>query len=682
VAVLAVSGVLIWRLLPKNPGSPATASGKPSIAILYFENLSSDPTLEGWRTGLSDLLITSLSQSKLITVLDGNRTYSVLKKLNLDQAKKYSREDLVKVANEGGANYTASGSLMRAGENIVTMLTLQKPHTGEVIDSIKLTCQNEAEILPKTDELAAKIKSAFNLSPAQIAGDKGLDMQKITTSSPEALKYYLESQKYYRTVEYSKVIGLCEKAVEIDPQFALAYYMLDGAYLGSGNMPKAHENMKKAFDLRDRTTERERYLIEANYYKEQGEDAQDKTIEAFTKYLELSPYDAGEIETLGFQYMNREDYEKGLELMKRAYKIDRSPQYLGALGQAYRPLGLYQETEDLLKDYLKNNPATPLLHWVVFWNYVLQKEYEEALSETEKGFLLDPAPKWGWSTQRAIVHLLEGNLADAEKEFLQVIAKESKEDRADARGNLISLYLLQGRFGRAREELVQATAPEGELEPYTNRTEVANLFLRLNEYDRASRIIKSILRTAVEGKDLRMQIRALWWQGLVNIERKAIPEAEKTAAELKVVCGQSINKKNIRFYEHLQGLVELEKGDYSRAAERLRTACSMLPFEQTGSYIQLHALYIYPLAFACYKSGDLEGARREYEKVTTLTTGRLYFGDLYAKSFYWLGRIAEGQNDKGRARENFRRFLDLRKSADPGQPEVDDAKARLAALKP
>jgi tetratricopeptide (TPR) repeat protein len=83
---------------------------------------------------------------------------------------------------------------------------------------------------------------------------------------------------------------------------------------------------------------------------------------------------------------------------------------------------------------------------------------------------------------------------------------------------------------------------------------------------------------------------------------------------------------------------------------------------------------------ACLKSGDLEAARREYERVISLTTGRLHFGDLYAKSFYWLGKIAEAQKDTARARENYRRFLDLWKDADPGQPEVDDAKTRLAAL--
>ena len=74
-------------------------------------------------------------------------------------------------------------------------------------------------------------------------------------------------------------------------------------------------------------------------------------------------------------------------------------------------------------------------------------------------------------------------------------------------------------------------------------------------------------------------------------------------------------------------------------------------------------------------------ARAEFEKITLLTTGRFFTGDLYAKSFYWLGKIAEEQRDKRRAAENYGKFLDLWKDADPGQPEIDDAKARLTALK-
>jgi len=92
-------------------------------------------------------------------------------------------------------------------------------------------------------------------------------------------------------------------------------------------------------------------------------------------------------------------------------------------------------------------------------------------------------------------------------------------------------------------------------------------------------------------------------------------------------------------------------------------------------------LFIEPLALAYYESGDLENARDRFEMILKLTTGRLYYGDIYAKSFYMLGKIHEQQGDTAKAIEHYVKFLDLWKDADPGIAEVDDAKARLAGLK-
>jgi tetratricopeptide (TPR) repeat protein len=88
-----------------------------------------------------------------------------------------------------------------------------------------------------------------------------------------------------------------------------------------------------------------------------------------------------------------------------------------------------------------------------------------------------------------------------------------------------------------------------------------------------------------------------------------------------------------------------------------------------------------PLALAYYKMGDLDKAQEEYEKIISLSRGRIYYGDIYAKSFYMLGKIHEEQGDTTKALENYEKFLDLWKDADPGIAEVEDAKKRLAGLK-
>jgi tetratricopeptide (TPR) repeat protein len=124
------------------------------------------------------------------------------------------------------------------------------------------------------------------------------------------------------------------------------------------------------------------------------------------------------------------------------------------------------------------------------------------------------------------------------------------------------------------------------------------------------------------------------------------------------------------------GMIELEKNNYSKAIEFFKKELPLL--SATSSSRLPHA---YSTGLAYYRAGDLENARREYERIVSLTSGRQAFGDLYAKSFYMLGKIYEQQDNKDKAIENYEKFLELWKDADPGFAEVEDARKRLAGLK-
>jgi len=203
----------------------------------------------------------------------------------------------------------------------------------------------------------------------------------------------------------------------------------------------------------------------------------------------------------------------------------------------------------------------------------------------------------------------------------------------------------------------------------------------LKNYDKALEVIDQVLSQNIKRQNPGGIRSALWWKGIALVEKKAVSDAEKIAEELMILCQKSPHKNAMRTYEHLWGLIDLEKGEYAAAIDNLSKASAWLDYEYFyPGALRTHALHFYPLALAYYKSGNLNKARVEFEKLTSLTAGRWYFGDLYAKSFNWLGKIAEDQKDKKRAVENYSKFLDLWKDADPGQPEVDDAKARLAAL--
>jgi tetratricopeptide (TPR) repeat protein len=133
-----------------------------------------------------------------------------------------------------------------------------------------------------------------------------------------------------------------------------------------------------------------------------------------------------------------------------------------------------------------------------------------------------------------------------------------------------------------------------------------------------------------------------------------------------------------RWHLYLVGLIELARKNDASAVRHLEEALSLDP-HQWGA--DNKAFFLEALARAYLQSGDLGNAREKYEEITRLTTGRLRYGDIYAKSFYMLGKIAEQQRDSARARENYRKFLDLWKDADPGLSEVADARKRLAAIR-
>jgi len=168
-------------------------------------------------------------------------------------------------------------------------------------------------------------------------------------------------------------------------------------------------------------------------------------------------------------------------------------------------------------------------------------------------------------------------------------------------------------------------------------------------------------------------------KGMICLYMKSIDKAQIAADELKKILQPRVNKKLMRYYYHLVGMIELETDDSSKAITYFKRALSLLPFQH--SELDDHALFIYPLASAYYEAGDLEKAQEQHKKIASLTTGRLFSGDIFAKSFYMLGEIYQEKGWKEKAVEHYAQFIKLWKDVDPGTPEVEDAKERLNRLR-
>jgi len=679
LVAIAIIGIGLWRFLPKHHVAPPP-TGKPTLAILYFENISGDKSLDPWKTALTELLITKLSQSKFISVLDGNTIYSILKRLSLDEAKKYTKEDLLKIANQGKATYTLSGSLMKAGPNLIMTLSLQKPHTGEVMSTPSIECKGEEEIFPKVDDLAKTIRSDMNLSPDQIAEDIDKHLGTITTHSPEAFKDFSAAHNLQRRGLNRESIAFYERAIALDPEFASAFLLLGLAHGNLGYWAKQDEYLQKAFGLRDRVSERENLLIQATLFYS-SERTLAKAEGVFKTLLQLYPEDYFGNVLLGLLYEEWEEWNKAAERYEVCIQHQYDPTYpYGNQAGAYRAQGLYDKAREVCDYYLDSFGDNATIHLYIAGTFLCQGQYENALKEIDRASFISPLEA-SFPT-KGDVYCCMGDLSRAEIDYQSLLSAEEQIYHLTGRFRLGALYMLQGRFEKSKEQAKWGTEQAEKLADdslvYDSHVFLAGIYLRSGKYNEALEECNKALNSAVKAESLTRQIRALHLKGLTCLKMKSIDEAKRTADELKRLIDRWPNKKFLRYYYHLIGTTELTEEKYSDATKDMDKARSLLPFQNSGS--DEHALFVDSLASAYYRAGNLEKARTEYEAITMLTTGRLRYGDIYAKSFYMLGKIAEQQGDKTHAREQYQQFIELWKDADPGLPEVEDAQKRLATI--
>ena len=671
---LVLAGFVLWRVvLSRKPSlSPAT-SGQPSLVVLYFENKSGDPKLDNWRDGLTELLNEAL-QSRYIRVVSSDQLYTVLKRLGLADARKYSSEDIEKIAAQVRATHVLRGSYIKAGESFVITAGLQKPGTSESSTPLRLETSSDKDIIVKVDDLARQVKEGLNLTPAQIASDIEKEAGKITTSSPEALKYYIEGRRLQEKFEEEKSIGYMEKAVAIDPEFAMAYRSLSMSHRNLGHEAEWRKFFKKALDLSNHLPENERLLIEAIWLSV-GEENYAKAIEVLEGLVKIYPgHILGHL-WLGLSYSCAGNFDKAIEHQEFVVQNDKTVNEVSNLAASYMAKGLYQKTEDLCRSFLKDTEDSGYIHFILGCSYIYRRQLDLAAAEAEKAYLLDPKLKAWMGT----VLFCKDDLAGAEKIFVD---PDWQATFLLARGKINEM------IGLSQQNLEKAKGDkEKERDTYGG---LAGAFYKAGRYKDADQAFSQYLKLSAECRKSAgesglpylpsQQKQEIYFKGILLAEMKSFDEARKTAEELKSLIEKGINTKELRWYEYIRGLIELGKKDYRQAANLFSRACGRLNFECGVQEDSEQPLLFDNLARALYESGDMDKARKAFEKITLLTTGRLGDGDIYAKAFYMLGKIAEWQGDKARATENYRKFLDLWRDADPGLPEVADARKRLAGL--
>lgn len=683
-AALVAIVIALLIFFPRNRASLSQTgvSGIPSVAILYFKNNTGDKNLEIWREGLSLSLITKLSQSRYIRVLDQSQIYSVLKRLNLLKQDNFTPEDLKEIASRGLASHIVRGSLSKAGERFRIDLTLQSASTLEIIAPESADGTGEESLFAMVDGLADRLKTNLGLTEQQAATDVSREIRDVTTSSSEAFKFYVQGQQLYNAGEFMNAISYFEKSVAADPQFAMAYLWMGLTYWVRGPWKEMRFNLQKAFDLRERVSEREHLLIEAEYFQRASEKTWGKSIDSFSKLITLYPWDLRASGDLAFLYWMMDEWDEAIKRYEvvRRYK-DESQAVYQMLAWCYLCKGQPDKAREVLEGYLNTIGDNAFIRGNLGLVYCIQEDYEKAGTEFEKACAQNPETVGWW---RYFFLLCIEDFVSAE----QLLKEMESSQPVFSIGLRSASLILQGKIKDAvtsyKRELDKWQAEIDPLEMAQYSLDFAGLLDKTGDFSGALSACETGLRKARESGNGLVECYALYLRGVLQARAGNFQEAERSAEELRRAVESGLAKKRFRYSEALLGVISLQKKDLVSAQDHLQKAISLTSVED-GYWHNPQTEFLDYLAQSYIQAGRWAEAKTAYEDVLSHKLRSLLWGwspgaSVFSRSYYKLGIVLERLGDKDGAVKNYRKFLDLWKDADPGLPEAEDAKKRLGAL--
>jgi tetratricopeptide (TPR) repeat protein/TolB-like protein/predicted Ser/Thr protein kinase len=363
VLVAVAAGVFWWVRRPDG----APQSGKPALAVLYFENNTGDASLDWMRTGLADMLVTDLSQATEFEVLGTDRVHQILQELRRDDDRVISADVVHAVAERGAVDNVLLGSYVKAGDVIRITARLQNASTGRIVTSEYVEGQGAGSLFTMVDELTKRFKARLTnlVAPAPLVAppgaappERGLDrgVTEITTSSIEAYRHYAEGIHLHERGLSLQAIPMLEQAVAIDPNFAMAYAKLAVAHSNIGSFVKSDEYATRALSLINRLTARERYYIEGFSYSCCPETYA-KAIAAYTQGLALHPEHQASRHNLALLFLNLDRLPEAIEHYEELVRRGVSnPTTHENLAGAYVASGDVARAEAVAEAYLQRYP--------------------------------------------------------------------------------------------------------------------------------------------------------------------------------------------------------------------------------------------------------------------------------------------------------------------------------------
>ena len=623
IAAVVVAAVIGGGLYLRSRQAGALTT-KDTILIADFVNTTGDSVFDGT---LRKALAVDLEQSPYLNVLSEGKVQQTLALMGKPSDTRLTPEIAREICQRSSVKALITGSIARVGNQYMVTLTAISAASNDTLAEVQDRAESKDSVLKALDSTASQMRQKLGESLASVQ-KFATPLQEATTSSLEALKSYTLGDQRHVVNDELGAATFYKRAVELDPNFAMAYARLAVVYSNFGQMSVSKPYLDKAFELKDRTSEPERLYITAHYYADNGQlEKGQASYELFkqTYPREITPYI-----NMGVTFYQLGEFDKALAIGQEAIRIepDEARGYNDA-AQGYLGLNRPGEGKAVLLAGLQRNSGFVWAHDVLANIAYAQGDLAEM--EKQETFLHDqPDLELNLNTRHGDIAAAHGQIQKA-REFYekgrQVAQRlQLKDSEATFLGSEAYALVM---FGDAKQAI-----------------EICNAALALAPSYSARGYIAQALAFAGENKKT-LELAAL----------DAHDRPDDTVIQAVYVPVK-------------QATVGLNTGDAKKALELMKPA---LQYDKATTI----SLYVRGLAYL--KAGDGASAAGEFQKVLALSN---YAPTDLLITFARLGmaRAYALQGDTAKAKSAYQDILAFWKDADPDLPTVKQVKAEYAKL--
>lgn len=693
VVALVVIALLLWKFLPRQQTVMAPKI-ENSIAVISFENLTGDESYDRFGKVIPNLFTVNLENTGYIHVVTLERMIDLLKQMNKEDVEIIDRELGFELCRREGIESIVLGEFSKFGDTFTTTVKVLDVETKKTLKSATSKGEGEDNIINhQIDELTRVIIQGMDITGEKLESTQ-FNIAELTSSSFEANDYYSrglemrirgkpeESQKYF------------EKALEIDPSYAMAYYGLSRNHQDAGHNEAAKEAIKKALELSEKSSEKDRLSIEESYAYT-FENNFDKSEKILTELVRKYPTEKYALVRLAWIYFDSEQYDEAEKIYENILDLD--PTYYLAL-QNLVHIHQFQKNFDKAHEFSEKavelHPQEPKAYWVWGHVYRSQQNFDAALRIYEKALSVDPDfLESYWSI--GMVHADKEDYGETLKWIDRYISKSQGNGRVDGYLLRAFIQLWLGRFDRCLTDLdiAQDLADKGNyfFWPY-HYIELMkrHIFLDKGEFEKSFQALQNwfeILRKSMPNFPQLGRGMYLVYGVTIDLKQNRMDSVESKLEELKSVRPEWSQIRILYLQNYLRAEAALVNKspedailifDELSASETIPASLwnildtipfELMPFLQDG------------LARVYQQMGEMDKAIAEYERLIYLIPGNEDLFMIHPLYHYRLGKLYEQKGWEGKAIDQYEKFLELWKDADPVFTEVADARKRLAGLK-